>query len=94
MTGEESEINPESMRIYISETIAQQRKAAIQIRIAVAKEPYRTHIAFEGHKLYNAGVRAIYGLLNMLSIDGVKSVDSREIQTLNKGIEDFLISSK
>jgi len=87
---EKNETRPEAIRVVVPEMLASHLGATVQTRMALMGEPDSTIINLEGRKFYEQGVLAVYSALRLLTIDGVNSVDPRQIHEFEAGLRKYL----
>ena len=80
--------NPDALRIYLEETIPQQKRNAITARMMLeADESAKIIVATEFEKGYRHALGVIYTALELLNTRGFEQISTEHIREFRRGIE-------
>jgi hypothetical protein len=78
---------------YTTDTLKGNQQAAMQI-ILDSHPEYRDAMILEGHKIYNAAVRAVYSALCLIYEEGQETIEPEQIRAFKRGLENFMLKGR
>ncbi|MEK6825728.1 MAG: hypothetical protein AABY00_03000 [Nanoarchaeota archaeon] len=94
MGNDDDRITADPIQMYASQVLRDGLGIITQVRAGLTPEDHKTTLILEGQKFYDAGVRAVYDALCMLTVDGVEHVDRDQIVALKRGLEDYIVKGR